>query len=685
VSETGGRPREPRLAPWQTVVQYEDDRDDEWRESTPGAATRAADDDYDEEPGADWSRQLAALQSHKITLTCLGLILISLIWKAAFLRHYFYWQDDFQILDHSLKSSLSWGYLTTVDVGHFFPGVYLIAWIMARVALYNWLLGSAILLVLLAGAGLAALRVLRTMMGNRWAIVIPLSLYLFSPLGFPTDAWWVTAIEAVPLQIALFMALDSHLKYARTGRLRYAVTSAAWQFFGLCFFEKAAVIPLLLFMITVGFLSSRRLLSGTWAAMVRLWKGWLIYLGLLVVYAAVLLNRLSGAKNGVEAPNAHALGTFAWKQVSRDLVPGLFGGPWGWYHPQDYGSAFADPPALLAWIAMIALIAIIVATILTRRRAWRAWLIMAVWVVLADMGPVFVGRLRYEAYAGLFGLQTRYVVDAPAVLAIVLALVFWPLSDRKEPEEAADASKPREFFSGRWKTVAIAMVGIFVVGSVYSVQRFQSLTTTLTAGTTANNVYIANANAALADVPAGTVIVSQHVSGRIMSGLFEGEAVTSVVLGPLSHRGHQISWTSSQPSGTLDKLRIFGSDGRLYPVAILGSYTKKMAFRHSCLTGKHLDLVQPFQPVSVSFANELRIAYVATAESAGQVITVRYANFAGRFTVQAGLHKVYFPVSGSAADVVLQAHARFGGLCFGGSAAGYVGAFPGGAIPVVSG
>lgn len=635
-------------------------------------------DDQDlDEPGTDWSRQLAVLRQHRVTLACVALIVGSLIWKAEFLSHYFYWEDDFEIFDVSLKSHLSWEFLTNVDVGHFFPGVHLIAWVLARVALYNWWAGSAIVLAMHAAAGLAAWRLLRTLLGNRPAILVPLALYLFSPLAFPTDAWWITAVEAIPLQIALFMALNSHVHYVWTGKFRYAVASAAWQFFGLFFFEKSAVIPLLLFAVTAGFLTSRRLLPGLRATVVRLWKGWLLYLGLLGAYAAVFLSALSRSTNGAEAPAARAIGTFAWKLVSRTLLPGLFGGPWGWYHPLNYASAFADPPAVLSWAAMVAALAIIGASILTRRRAWRAWAIFAAWIVLADMTPVFIGRLKYPDYAGLLGLTTRYAVDAPAVLAIAVALAFWPVAGPQH-EQDGHASRRREFFTGRWKAVAIAMVGVFVVGSVYSVQQFQTQTTTRTV--TSNQVYVANARAALADAPAGTVIVSQHVPLTVMDGLFGGGAVTSVVLGPLSKRGSQISWTT-QPAGTIDGLRVFGPDGRLWPAAILGSATAKTTWRESCVTPKRSQVTLPFQPVSVSFAEVLRIAYVARATDAGQVVTVRYGSFSGQFTVRAGLHKVYFPVHGSAANVVLQSQARLGGLCFGQAAAGYVGAFPGDPIP----
>jgi hypothetical protein len=681
VSEVERPSREIERVPKSVLVPREVEHDEHWRDdlAAQGNGNGSGDEDL-EELGVDWSRQLAFIQRHAVTLACLALILASLIWKAAFLSHYFYWEDDFQILDLSLKIHLSWGFLTNVDIGHFFPGVYLTAWLLARVALYNWLAGSVIVLAMHAAAGLAAWRLLRTLLGNRPAILIPLVMYLFSPLGFPTDAFWVTAVEAIPLQIALFMALNSHLHYVWTGKFKYAVTSAAWQFFGLFFFEKAAVIPLLLFAVTAGFLTSWRLVAGVRATVVRLWKGWLLYLGLLAAYAAVFFTAFSGSKHGAVAPVGQAVRAFAWTQVSRTLLPGLLGGPWHWYHPPNYGSAFANPPAYLSWAAIIVVLAVIAASILTRQRAWRAWAIVAVWIVLADMLPVFIGRLKYPDYAGLLGMQTRYVVDAPAVVAIALALAFWPVAGQLQHQDAKP-SKRRDFFTGRWKAVALAAVGVFAVGSVFSVQQYEARTTTRTV--TANQVYIANARTALAEVPAGTVIVSQHVPSTLMGGNFGGAAVTSVVLGPLSKRRSLIRWTS-EPAGTIGRLKVFGSDGRLWPAAILGSTTPRLPFQRSCLTGTRSSLTLAFQSASVRFLQVLRIGYVATAGAAGEIVTVAYGSFAGSFAVMPGAQKVYFAVHRGAARVALQAQGGIGSVCFASAVAGYVIPFPGSPIPALS-
>jgi hypothetical protein len=639
--------------------------------------------DGDQEPRADFAQQVEWLRRNQVSVASVTLIVVSLIWKAEFLSHYFFRQDDFAAYDRGLNSGLTLGYLFHIDSGHLFPGVYLISWILARVALYNWAAAVTVELALIAGASVAAWRLLRTLMGNRLALLIPLVLYLVSPLAFPTYSWWITAIEAVPLQIAVFMALNWHVRYVWTGRLRFAWYSAAWQLFGLFFFEKAVVIPLLLFAITVGFLTSRRFLPGLRATVVRLWRGWVLYLGLAVIYGAFFLidlSNASGEHTSMSAP-MHTLNAYTSKLFLADLLPGALGGPWHWYHQANSAGAYAAALTDVGWLAVAVVLVIVAATILVRRRAWWAWAILLGWVVVADMIPVVVGRLGdrvYWGYGSLFGMETRYVADVPAVLAIVVALAFWPLVG---PERKGDApTKRKDFFTGRWKLVGLGLVAVIVVGSIWSVQRFQTVTNIRTV--ISNQDYIENANAALADTPAGTVIVNSQVPSYVMVGLFGKSSDTSVVLAPLSHRGSHVTWTN-QASGTIANLKIFGGDGRLWPAALSGSTTGKIATWRSCITSTRPRLILHFQPVSVAWANTLRVGYIAESGAVGQVIEVYYGQKVGTFTVQPGIHKVYLPVHGSAASVVLQGRGGFAGLCFAPAVAGYVVGFPGSPIPSI--
>jgi hypothetical protein len=610
-------------------------------------------DGGDEEPGADLAKFVALISRNRVTIACAVVILVSVLWKIAFVSQYYFRQDDFEIMDLAVKSHLTWSYLTQGYVGHFFPGVFAVAWVLARVALYNWAAAAGVIVVLIAAASLAAWRLLRTLFGNRIEIVIPLALYLLAPIGFENYSLWNAGIESLPMQLAIFTSLEAHVRYVRTSRYRYAVTAAAWLVLGLVFDEKAAVIPLVLFAVTAGFLTRKRgILAAVVAAVRDWWRGWLLYLGLLVAYVVILVIGLhhSTIKPGVPT-SIGAIGTFSWALLRLTVLPGMLGGPWRWFASSDYGLAYSWPPSALVVISAIVVLGFIGATIVTRRRSWRAWAILAGWIVLADMLPVILGRLQVAGLPGvpgLFGMESRYVSDSAAILAIAAGLAWLPVTG--SASAAADVPGPRRrYFSGRWTLVALALTVVFVVGSVWSVQKFSAVTGS---DGGAGRPYIANARLALAQTPPGTVIVNSQLPDNLMISWFLTYADTKSVLGPMSGRGGQVTWTGS-PSGYYSNLKIFGTDGRLYPASLVGSATRPLPTKQSCSSQRHSQLVLTF-PAPTQFGSPyMAIAYLAAPSAAGQSVTVTYGSTSQSMAIRPGVNADYFPVSGSARSVVI--------------------------------
>lgn len=656
--------RDGRLAPREDAT---------WRDRSVADADQ---DDYlDDEIVYDWARLAGLIKQHPVPVACVTLIAIQLIWKAEFLRHFYFRQDDFQVFDVALRSRFSWTFLTDARAGHLFPGVWAIAWVLSRVALYNWASASAVVLVMIAAADVAAWRLLRTLFGSRPAILIPLALYLLAPLAFPTESWWIAAVESLPSQIAIFAALNAHVRYVWTGRFRRAIAAACWLVIGMLFSEKSALIPLLLFMVTAGFLVKQPLRSAIWRTAVRFWRAWLLYLALLVGYAATLVIALRTDKLGPAPPtSARAVFTFVRELIGQNFLPGALGGPWHWFPASDSTYAYAAPSAFLVWAAAVVATAIVLGSVLTRRKAWRAWIILAGWIVLADMAPVVIGRIRDAGFAAIFGIDTHYLADAAAVVAIAVGLAFWPTA---APVEAGRTARPRRvFFSGPWKVIATAVVGAFVVGSAWSVQNFEHVTTSAVTRT-----YLANARKALAGAPSGTVILSRLVPGAVMLGIFRNSANTGVVLGPLLNRDKHISWTLN-PSGTVDHLMIFGPDGRLWPVTIYGSISPPVSAKLGCITPTQGRIVIGFLSPTVKWASVLRIGYLVGPgpSAAGEDATVIYGSEVLHFVPKAGLHYAYFAVSGSASEIVVEAPGLYG-LCVGGGGAGILVQGPGPSIP----
>jgi hypothetical protein len=634
-----------------------------------------------EEPPRDWSQLAEQARRHQVTLAALGLILASLIWKGAFLSHFYFRQDDFDVIDEALKSGLTWKLLTTFHSGHLFPGVYLISWVLSRHALYSWAAGAGIELVLIAGSSMAAWRLLRTLLGNRPALLIPLALYVLSPLPFQAYSWWIAGVEEIPLQIALFMSLDAHVRYVWTGRSRHAIAAAAWLAFGLFFFEKSAVIPLLLFAVTAGFLVRRRsLVVATWTAAVRFWRAWALYLVVLAAYLIVFLTSLSGSSQQPATPTSvHRAVVFGWGLLFHSFVPGLLGGPWHWSITPGAASGNAAAPSDASWAALVVVAGLMIASTLTRRRAWRGWAILLGWILVDDILPVLIGRLAlFPGYAAVLATQTRYVDDAAAVLAVVVALIFWPLADPPAAQEQSPAPRREFFTSTQWKRAAVALTVVVAIGSVWTVSQYMTRTADPT------RTYIADARAALAQQPGGTVILDRQVPDTVMIGAFGSHADTSVVLGPLSGREKHLDWVS-QPTGNIGGLKMFGPDGRLYAAAIDGVTGQSPSEFADCLSPHKSRLVVrlPLRIGLGPFVRVLRIDYLATAAAAGATVTVRYAGTVGQITVAPNAYHAYLSVSGSSPQVTLHANLPAGTFCLEKAVAGYFVPLPGTGVPAL--
>jgi hypothetical protein len=612
-------------------------------------------DETDSEVGfADASEWL---KSHWVTLVAVIMIIAQLVWKQRFLSGFYFRQDDIHFTELALHSPLDWKYLSYVGSGHLHPGVLLIVWVLARAALYSW--GAAVLvtLVMLAIASLAAWWLLRTLIGNRPAILIPLALYLVTPLTWPNDSWWQSGIESLPLQAAIFLSLGSHIRYIRTGRIPHLAAAAGWLVVGLVFFEKAAVIPILLFAVTAGFLVDGRLGTSIRVSLLRYWRAWAVYVVIVAVYAGVLLDTLQKSTVKAKAPALSDSLTFSGRLIKDTLLPGLLGGPWKWYLPPDGAVAWSSPPAALVWLAGVAVLAIIVISSLTRARTWRSWAILAVWVLLADIAPVLLGRVSsFYGLASSLALDTRYVADAPAVAAICVALAFWPVvRPTREDQEQLSREGRREYFAGPgWRLAGTGFIAVLVIGSIVSVHNYQRATRYSDAF---GKLYWADATASLARTPPGSVIFDQVVPAYVMLGptFYGQDSYESAVFGPyVSKVARNVRWTQ-HPSGTIKHLLIFGSFGTVRQAVVQGAGSGTPPGGGHCWPERRGRIVVQLTSQPSPFAGLLRIGYLAGVAANGESVTVSYAGEQEQFTVLKGLNAVYLPVTvkGSSRSVTL--------------------------------
>ena len=597
------------------------------------------------------------VRKHGVTLAAIGLITAQLAWKAAVLSHFFLWQDDFVYFDRALEHGLSWQYLMKVEGGHLDPGPFAVSWFLARISLYNWTLVSVVLLVILAGACLALLRLLRTLFGNRPAILIPLVVYLLSPLTVPALVWWSSSIESLPLQLATFMAVDAHVRYLRDRRPRHLIMATAWLLAGMLFFEKGIVLPFLLFALTSAFFVEGRWIRAVRLAAIRYWKAWLPYAAVLAGYASVLAVQL-GAPSATPGKRGSPQGItgFITGLVKSTFIPGSLGGPWQWFPNPAKVEAFATPPAVLTWLSLAAAAAVVLVSIWLRIYAWRAWAILAAWLALADMLPVIVGRatLSNGAFLAFLGLDTHYVADAVPVLAVCLGLAFWPVAGQPERRRM----RPAPAVTGQLAPVATGVaLGAFLFGSVWSVQAYVSTTTTQP-----GRAFIANARQALAAVPAGTVVVNQLASSDLMAAIllgpygYDNEVIGKMIPG-------RVRWTR-QPAGTIADLKVLGPDGRLWPAAAVGVASQPVPASRGCWPVKGENIPVMLRAVA-RVANgpwTLRMSY---ASSTTQQVWVYFGGRWAPLALKQGLNTAYLAVQGSGNDVIVATPSSRGKLCIG--------------------
>jgi hypothetical protein len=385
------------------------------------SAPRPAEERPEPRDAAGWARD------NGVTLGAVTLIVIQLLWMGTLLARSYFRQDDYFNFDRALSSGLTWKYLMLLSAGHMAPLGFGISWVLARLALYNWPLICIVILALVAAACVALLRVLRTLFGDRPAILIPLAVYLFCPLALAAVDWWSVAVQTLPLELSIFMAVDAHVRYLRGGRMRTAVAAAGWLLLGMATAQKGAVTPLLLFALTSAFFVQGRWIAAASVALRRYWRAWVLYGVLLAGYCALFFSRLPSSTTPATAPGpVGRVISFVSTLVGTTMVPGALGGPWHWAVIGD-GYAQASPPAALQQLSWGLALLIVLASCIYRVRAWRAWAIIAGWIVAADVIPVVIGRLGAEQ-PGLLGLQARYVTDAVSVLALCLGFAFLPLA-----------------------------------------------------------------------------------------------------------------------------------------------------------------------------------------------------------------------------------------------------------------
>jgi hypothetical protein len=563
--------------------------------------------------------------------------------------------DDLEYAARAHEASVfSADYLLQNQEGHFMPGALLLAGTLSRLFPLEWGAVVIALLLLQLVASYAVLRLLRTVMGDRPAVLVPFIVYLVSPLALGSFTWWAAAMNSVPLQIGLAWYSADALRLTRTGRVRYAVTGTLALVLALAFYERAALIPVLAGCLVWLLLHA----EGVRAPLRTAWRRgrplWLASVPVLAGWAWLYLHR--GSAEPVSSPTT-AQTLDLTRSFARALVGGLVGGPWRW--KPGIGSPVADPPEALVVAAAACVGLLVLWTSWKRRHGLLVWLLFSGYFVLGA-GLVALGRAASEI-SDVLPLTYRYFASEAVVFPVALAVLFvLPPRTRAadgEPLERPGTTPPpgRRTLGPVTRVLVTVLLAVFLAGSIVS-----TVTHVRAWDGDVTGVYLANARAALATA-GEEPLLDQEVPAAVLWSLAAPYNLASRVFLPLEDRP-EFADTSSD-------LRVLDEKGRLVPGRVIPGVPVRKGPVGSCgwTVPPGATTAVPLEASLVDGPWTAELVYSAAADGAARV-----ALGAGPpvdVPLRQGEHTVYVRVRGEGAALTVTAPTA--GLCV---SAGLVGA-----------
>ncbi|WP_440067349.1 hypothetical protein [Streptosporangium sp. OZ121] len=588
--------------------------------------------EVDEAPGVETAIEPRP-RRRWVPAVALALIAAQLAWHGVLLGRGYFFLDDLTLTGRAAWQGFGWEFLTQIYGAHLMPVPMAIVGIVTAVHPYGWGLAAASLLLLQLGASLAVFRMLRVLFGERAAVLLPLAFYLITPMAFTASWWWAAGLQALPLQIAVAMALGSHVLYLRDGRFSHVLAAAGWTLLGLLSFQlKATVaIPLLLLLVTVLYFPERprsRVLT-------RHARAWGVYAGLIAVYSVYVLTKLGELQQSARLPTPAEGTTFVARFFGVTMPTSIIGGP-GWWRGE-----LSDPPVAVIALAWAVIVAAMVITLLWRRGAWRAWTILFLTPAVL-MVPVFLGRghLFFSAQ------DTRYLADSALVVTLALGLATLPLLGEKRPYR-------RRVPRGRSVRVAVgASACAFLAFSVVSVEGF-------VAGQEGHRArterYLESVRATLASAPETTDLYPHFLPEDLMWLSFGEENLSSHLLSPLAPPGLAALMRHPRPAASP---RVIDPRGALAPAGVFGGYAVPES--GECFPRAGGVVTIPLRHRAETETETLSLSYVRAEETAAYV---RVGPEETEVVFGRGAGKIFLPVSAAAPSIQIEILSPDAELC----------------------
>ena len=510
-----------------------------------------------------------ALLRDRVVLASLLVMAAAVAVKVYVLSRSSFVEDDYLFFGEAYTAQFGTEYLFGLHKGHLMPGALFLVYVQTALWPYNWWISAGTMLVLQVAALVVFLKLLWELFGRRPALLIPFAVYAFAPLTLPVLGWWAAALNAVPFQLAIGLALLWMVRHLRTDDPRYAWQAGAAVVFGMLFSVKALFLPSLLFVVAVAWLYPGSLLRAARNAWMLHRPWWVAMAVLTVGYLVVYLGR-QGAGDGSEGAAVPETGPAA-ELVRRSLTEvfpvGALGGPFEW-SPVTPAGGLVDPHGALVVAAWVVLVVLFLAALGVRRRSWRAWALLAGYLVFVDAIPTVIARGRA---VGMVGADPRYVADATLIFALCLALAFLAVREERAREYTAGAGEQstvlpvRRIRTGRALPVVAAVTVVGYVGaSTFSAHAY--------AGTLSGDrlqEYLGNVRASLADAPESGGIYPRPVPEDIVLEWNGDRRLSSYVLPPIAD--DDIALKMAEPHQAADAY-VLDDEGFLVPARPVEEY-----------------------------------------------------------------------------------------------------------------
>ncbi|GAA3520858.1 hypothetical protein [Nocardioides daeguensis] len=470
----------------------------------------------------------------------IAVMVTMVVGRAVLLAGSWFNQDDFYLSGRAASSDLTAEFLVRDTAGHVNPLQQLAYWLLAHGAPYSWGAVASFVLLLQSVATIVMWLLLTRLLGERWSRVVLLAVFAWAPLTLATTLWWSAAMGLWPHVLCSVVAVWLLVRW-RQGDARAPVALlaiVATTAVGLAWHERAVLIPPVLYGVAVALADEAVGWRRLWAALTRfrwLWFAQTLLLGAFLVGHALLTDVVGGESTWRQRVEV------SWSFLGRNVVPGLFGGPWT--GELDGGAVRPD-----VWVVVLSSVLALAGAVLLLRRGGpaRRWgLAFVLGYVAADLALLLSGR---AGFGSVIGLDPRYSSDTvhAAVLGVALCL---------------RGSRP---WLGLLESASARVRGVVVAGTVLLYGAASAAGTALLVPhfqNTEDKAFVTTLRAQFAANP--TVVLFDRLAPRdVVLPLVGADSQLSRILAPLPE---DLRFDEASA-----RLRMVADDGSLRPVELAG-------------------------------------------------------------------------------------------------------------------